>query len=463
MPTQDEYNVAKQRQRKLYTKIDLLNFNLQKVDEIGGVVVSDSFTNDATSDIRRTCALTLVVKDSSFNIQAGSKIWLDKYVQIYIGIENIRNGEIIYTNMGVYMINNPSTVYSATENTMTIQGVDLMAKMTGLRNGNLEGVTYTIPQESDIRGSIIAIVEESGFTKYVVESVSQTVPYDISVDAGTTRYELLSELCDIVANYQMYFDVDGVFHYEKIPSGQNEQVIVDDDIFEGLYINHTVNTSFEDVKNVIEVLGKTHDISHYGGTATVSGSEYDITVSSITTLHTNVVIGFNSPSQLTNPTLKVNSLTAYPIKNEDGTYAELTVTGGYYVVKFCDTYFKFLGQVQPYAKLEETNPDSPFYVDGTVGRIRIVLSGGEYDNIYTDDLAMQRAEWELYTRCRLQDNLVITCVPIYWLDVNWLVEFTLPTETIAKQYLIKNITTDGSISGTQSITLMSYYPYYPSI
>ena len=87
----------------------------------------------------------------------------------------------------------------------------------------------------------------------------------------------------------------------------------------------------------------------------------------------------------------------------------------------------------------------------------------DYDNIYTSELAQERADWELYTRCKLQDNVTLTCVPIYWLDVNWLVNITLPnkqgTET-TEQYLIKSINTTLGISGTQSITMMKYYPLY---
>jgi len=146
MPTQAEYNVSKQRFRKTHTKIYLLNFNLQKVDELSGVVLDGaSFTISADSDIRRTCSISLVPKNASFDITQGSKIWIDKYAQIEIGIEDINNNnEVVYTNMGIYLINNPNKVYSADNNTVTINGIDMMAKLTGLRNGYLEGLEYQL-------------------------------------------------------------------------------------------------------------------------------------------------------------------------------------------------------------------------------------------------------------------------------------------------------------------------------
>src|SRR5574344_449396 len=227
MPTQSEYNVVSQNNRTIYAKINLLNYKLQIVDELSGIVLSGStYSCSATSNIRRTCNISLIPTDSSFNISVGNKIWLDKYIQIYIGIKDIHTEEIIYTNLGIYMINNPSRVYSAENNTITIQGVDLMAKMTGLRNGNLEGMEHIIPQGSNVREAIIATIGLAGFTNYVVEECPYGVPNDINIDIGGTVYDILSQLLDIDSRYEMYFDVDGVFHYDLIPNGYNEQIMV---------------------------------------------------------------------------------------------------------------------------------------------------------------------------------------------------------------------------------------------
>jgi hypothetical protein len=123
-------------------------------------------------------------------------------------------------------------------------------------------------------------------------------------------------------------------------------------------------------------------------------------------------------------------------------------------------YWQFMGEYQPRAEIKEENPESPFSVNGTVGDIRIVLSGGDYDNISTSELAMERAKWELYTRCRLLNSVTLTCLPIYWLDVNWLVKIKLPTEDKPQRYMIKEISTSSGITATQTITLMSFYSFY---
>lgn len=385
MPSQQEYNVAKQNGRIIHTKIYLLNHKLIKVDEISGVVLDGAtFTIDATSDIRRSCSISLIPKDSSFDIKQGSKIWMDKYVQIYIGIEDIKNNnEVVYTNMGIYLVNNPTQTYSASNNTLTINGIDMMARMTGLRNGYLDGIEYQVKADSSIQGAMQSAIELAGFTKYRIdEPTIKETPNDISISIGGTVYDILSQLAEINANYQMYFDTNGVFYYNQIPSGDNEQIRVDDDIWQRNLISYDTSINFEDVKNVIEVYGKT-------------------------------------------------------LENGD----------------------------VPYGISIDSNPESPFYVNGELGTIRIVLQGGEYDNIYSQELAEQRADYELYLRCRLQDQITINCVPIYWLDVNWLVEITLPNKQGVEetnQYIIKNINTTLGVNGTQSITMMKYYPFYPT-
>jgi hypothetical protein len=243
---------------------------------------------------------------------------------------------------------------------------------------------YQIPMGSDIKGAMQSILQLAGITKYSIDIPSPTAdtPYLISISLGGTVYDIISQLRDINANYQTYFDVNGVFIFNQIPSGQNEQIMVDDDIWSGkTLIDYSTDISFENVKNTIEVYGKTQS---------------------------------------------------------DGT--------------------------TPYGFVQDDNPDSPFYVNGSAGVIRIVLSGGEYDNISSNTLAVQRAEYELYLRCRLQDQIQLNCIPIYWLDVNWLIEITLPNKQgteVTEQYLVKAINTTLGVSGTQKITLMKYYPLYP--
>ena len=73
--SQDQYNVVKQRYRKILIKINLLNFNFQVVDSIEGNLTTGNITINANSDIRRSCNITMVVKNNTFQISAGGQIW----------------------------------------------------------------------------------------------------------------------------------------------------------------------------------------------------------------------------------------------------------------------------------------------------------------------------------------------------------------------------------------------------
>lgn len=453
------YNDAKKNIRDLRVKINVLNFNMQTVDEITGVVLDGSINVDATADIRRTCSLSLAVKDSTLELQPGGRIWVDKYFQVLI--DYLNKGDWI--NMGIYLVDAPSWSYDPGNSTLSLQGLDLMSKLTGQRNGYLEGIPTIIPQDSSIRDSMIStLVDLGGFNNYVIEDNPQPVPYEIKIDQGGTVYDVLSELRDITPNYEMFFDVDGVFHYQKIPSGQNEASYIQDDMWKQVVLSESTSVDFGEVKNVIEVYGMSHDPSHYGE-ATVDGNTYKVTMAGVDSLTKGLIYGFKAPSIVENPTLKINSLPAYPLVNEDGTNAVIPQANKFYVVQYKgEENFLFLGYQQPYAIAKDENPDSPFYIN-TIGEIRQVFYGDEYENIWSNDLAQQRANYELWLHTRLNDSVSLSVVPLYWLDVNILVDYTRVNTTETNQYIIKSIDTSLSPDGSQTINMVRYYPLYPDI
>jgi hypothetical protein len=562
--TEQQYSIVKQPYRELYCKVNLLNYQFQVVDDISGVVLSDTWTISATSDIRRTGTLVILPdNDEAYKIQAGSKIFLDKYVQVYIGIKDEITDEIVYNNMGIYLINNPTHTFDSTNNSITLQLVDLMAKLTGLRNGNLAGYEYQLKEGQDVKEIIVAVLAEVGFNNYNIEIDEgdyQTIQFDMSVDGTATLYDILKTINENqYINYQMYFDVDGIFHFNHIPSGKDAPVMVDDDIWQYAYISHEVTTNYEDLKNDIVVLGKTHTASKYSNDCVLNNHTFTMSSASVKREKNHIKLAFTTPENMT-PTvdgeqyyLNLNNYGSYPLRTTLGSLHFRMLPNTYYVVRLqnfgreslsligaqntttytlkkalplddmgvtasdivgwyvsalakslneaitenakivsyneqnltitlsksintdkawtgrlcymynpntTSTYWQFMGENQPRAEIKDENPSSPFYVNGSVGDIRIVLSGGDYDNISTNELAMERAQYELYTRCRLNDNMSLTVLPIYWLDVNWLIEITLPTEHTPKRFLTKEITISSGVTGVQNITLMSFYNFY---
>ena len=665
----EDYNVLKQQYIKKYIRLELLDFQYNIVDELSGNMTKCSINVDSNSDLRRSCDLGFVVTTSTFDIKAGSKIFLDKMVRPYVGYENMRTGEIQWYNQGIYLVNNPQWSYNASTNEISMQALDLMSKLTGLRNGNLEGIPTKIAKDENVREAIISTLALGGFTKYVCEECKTKdgtivpVPYDIEIDVGGTVYDILSSLRDIMPNYQIYFDINGVFHYEPIPLAYDDPVLIDDDLWPSLLISENINTDFESVKNYVEVLGHTWDVDYYSSSesTTISGGTITPTFADLTTLQNDTAVGITLPSDIANVdkitinffgsndvvdiddkpikelskdtewifqavgghdvesvlpsgytqleyiessgtqyidtglkptqdysmTIKcqstetssntyagcdtnwknnrfsigvnvfefgnvrttsiqnygenpivltldktggykdgvktwnnystdtfqtVSNLTLFAL-NRNGTILEYLTGKIYYctisdngtivrnfipcknpdgVIGMYDTigaqfyqnagtgtftagdewkpsqqmkFWRFMGHQQAQATSYDDNPSSPFYVgnpigSSSVGRIRIVLYGGEYDNIYSDDLAKQRADFEIYQRSRLNDSISMETIPIPWMDANIVVSHRFGQKQEPSKYIVKSFSVDYATGGTMTINAITWYPYY---
>lgn len=474
---QDDYNILSQQIITKYIKLEILNFQYNVVDEISGNLTAMSVNIDSESDLRRSCNLTFVVTDASFDVKSGNKIWLDKFCRPWVGYENIYTGKIQWYNQGIYLINAPSWRYNATTHELSLAGLDLASKLTGLRNGELEGIPTKIPAGSSVREAMIAAIELAGFTKYTISECKDVdgniiaVPNDIEIAQGGTVWNIVTQLRDILPRYETFFDVDGVFIYQPIPTGSGDPVIIDDTIWPNLLIDESINNDFESVKNYIEVYGRTLDPSYFSTNTTYSGSTLSLTVADYpTALTDNTIVGFTTPSTgdisaTGGISLKMNSLTA-SVLYEYGTNNLVThLDNETYYVAYYNQGWYLMGHQQPVGIAYDDNPDSPFYVNGSIGRIRHVLYGGEYENITSDKLALERAKYELWKSTRLQDSITLTSIPNPWLDVNVLISHAIrgKSQENAAQYIIKSISTDYGIEGTQSINAITYYPLYPDI
>ena len=380
VPTQTDYDLAQEKVRNVKMKVDLLNFQLQTINSLEGEVISGSITVDATSDIRRTCNITLAIKNTDISIAKNGSLWLDKFIKIYVGEDNPRNkGETVWWNMGIFLINNPNTVFDSETRTVTFEGLDLMAKLTGRRNGQLPAMETIVPAGSLITDVVRKIITQFGkFNEYVIEDNKLTVPYDIKKDIGATIYELLDEIRNLYAGWEMYFDVNGVFHWQKIPDGLDDPVIINfDELYEPLIVGENVSMDFENVKNNIIVYGRLLD----------SGEQ---------------VIG----------------------------------------------------------RAKDNIDTSPYSIN-RIGEINYIIND---DRIYNNDLANQRAEYELFLHTRMNDAITLTTVPIYWLnDVNIKISYTHSTYGIKGEYLIKTLDIPLDIGSEFTINAIKVYPKEPTV
>lgn len=380
IPNQTDYDLSQLKVRNQRIKVDLLNFNFQTINSLEGKVTDGSISIDATSDIRRTCNITLVVENSENILAPGGQVWLDKFIKVYVGTDNPRNGnETVWNNMGLFLINNPESVYNATTNTITFEGLDLMAKLTGRRNGQLPAVTTVVPAESKVADVVKqTITQLGGFDKYIIQDAGYEIPYDIKKDMGSTIYDLLVEIRDLYSDWEMFFDVDGVFHWQQIPNGINEPVVLDfNQLKQKVIISETIDVDFENVKNHIIVYGRLLD---------------------------------------------------------NGEQVMATST--------------------------DTISSSPYNVD-SIGQINYIVDD---ERIYNNDLAQQRADYELFLHARMNDSITLEIVPLYWLnDVNVKIAHTNKNVGIEGEYLIKTLEIPLGVGNNMVITAIKVYPKEPEI
>lgn len=126
--------------RKVHSRIQLLDYNEKVLGQIGGIVMDGSINTDGNSAVRRNISLTLSIKDRE-DRKVFSYIDLSKKVKVEIGLENFTDEfleeEIIWFNMGTYVLLDPSFSHDTNTMTMSLQAQDKMSLMNGTIGGIL--------------------------------------------------------------------------------------------------------------------------------------------------------------------------------------------------------------------------------------------------------------------------------------------------------------------------------------
>ena len=125
--------------RSQYVKIELLDHSKQNVlDTVEGQLISDNFSADGDSATRRTYSATLFVSDLRFFIDKNSRMWIDKYVRVYYGLQ-INSAAApsapIYYQIGTFSFVDLTYSYNATTKQLSISCQDLMADYDGTKGG----------------------------------------------------------------------------------------------------------------------------------------------------------------------------------------------------------------------------------------------------------------------------------------------------------------------------------------
>lgn len=464
---QIDLDLLAQTNKIIYTKIELLNKSFKILDVVEGNLISDSLSIDAESAIRRTYDITFHVSDSSWSIGSDKRIWLDRYLRVYVGYYHVLSKTIKWYCQGTFIIAQGSYSYDETTHNVSLSCLDLMANLTGDVGGTI-GNKLLIPRGNDIRDVLLSSLIEAGVIKYYVCNMNnRTIPYDIEKEPTDTWYDVISEIVDLYAGYEFAFDVNGTCRIQPTPLLASEPVVLDNNILYPLATKiNNIAVDFSSIHNVVEVYGASIDTEWYSDSIEVSDNTFIATIDGMTALENFDLVAIKMP--LNNPSdMKIQ------IKALDGTFTSSALdvydeadkiennkllSNEIYVFKYTKENNRWVlqGQYQAYGKYVETSLDNPFSIM-KINERKITMV---FDEIPTSSLCYQRAKYECFKSTFLKDTVSCSMIRIPFLDVNQKIELKLP-DRMLDQYIITKI----SISdiGTMSIDMVRFSEEYPQM
>lgn len=325
--TNEDYRIVQQPVLDIRLRFEIYDKNKEYINSIDGNVINGSGTIDAESDIRRSFSITIYPDyRSKLIIDEQGYIWIDKYVHIYIGIIDMQTGESYEWKFGEFLFTNVNTTYDPVTNQMSINCSDLMSLLDGSKNGELGQLQIIYPAyEEDengtpthyntIRNAVIDTISQLGrinefeideigeynamplynpnYIQYRIESMVElpdgsmqemwdTIPYDQEFSSGTTVLTILNTFRDLYPNYESYFNENGVFCMNMIPSGDEDPVMIGDDFFQKIYISENTSIDLTTVRNVSHVWGQVLETDFYADTSTYADNIYSIEIEGYT-------------------------------------------------------------------------------------------------------------------------------------------------------------------------------------
>lgn len=494
-PTQVDLNLVMQPTKDIFVKIDLLNKNFKTIDSLECNLISDNLSVDGESKQRRSYTCELQVSDPSFLVGSDKKIWIDKYIRVYYGIRNLRTKEINYYLLGTFSYQSVDYSFDATTNQLSLKCVDLMADYDGTKNGqfvaeNNEGQyisEFIIEQGQTISGAVIQTLDIAGIERYEVEETTdilqKDIPYDLEFSGTFTYCDIWIKICELYPGWEFYFDVDGTFIWRKIPTGLHEPVVFDNNFLDRILISENISYDFSSIYNKTIVWGKVLELEYddrYTEECTFKNGVYSIKLAKLVNQENygedanpeliesldeidhldriGIKISVNS---IGNDKIKINDLDPLPIVHDDGTPIKAgdLKKNQVYVFSYrrnlgetIQNCLYLLGQYQCYGEYTEQSLDCPFSVPN-LGYV--IVNRVDYDNLYSDDLCYNQAEYLNYQTTVMQDTLDLSCLIIPWLDVNEKIEYKPRQAEKKSQYIIKNFSW-SSLDGTMSMTLYKF-------
>lgn len=400
---------------------------------------------------------------------------------------------------------NPDTGEVIRYNIIRNAVIETLEQLAGITNHRIDdiGEFYAMPEYND------------DWKKYREENADtwNTIPFDQEFTAGCSVLSILTALRDLYPNYEMFFDMEtNTFVCQMVPSCYEDDIYIDNNFLQRVLISENTTVDMTTIRNICEVWGQVIETDFYSENCSYSGNVYSVKIDGYDDKYYNGdtiafkipaanqkeaklninglgVIGIYDESNeepISANRLKVNNIYAFKIKkkridkqdvikayllgqwqvhainvlsNGRKSNEKIVSSDGVEYERYSLEYFKKFYNCENVKMTIVAN--SPFTVQ-KIGEILDVKIGGEYENITSDDLALDRAKWDNWKNCRLTDNITITTALLPFLDVNKKISYKRSDSDIEHQYIISSISHDFS-GFTSTITMYRFYPMYETL
>lgn len=339
----------------LKLKTDILDEKKKIIGSIEWGLQGGSMSINGESDVRRTANFTVqpTLKEK-VKLTENSILWLNKDIQISIGLYNPRIRDYKYYPLGCYVYTDTSGTYDATTDNLTINCADFMKKLDGTKNGQLGSLIISFPAYKEneetgevieyniIRNAIIEVLEKlARITNHRIDDIGEykalpeyneaweeyreknetwnTIPYDQEFSAGCSVLSILTTFRDLYPNYEMFFSMEeNTFVCQLKPMCYEDDIFIDNSFLKRVLISENTSVDMTTVRNICEVWGQVIETDFYNEECTYADNIYSATIEEYEEGYFNgdtIALKIPSTNQ-EGAKLKINEYEVIPILNE---------------------------------------------------------------------------------------------------------------------------------------------------
>ena len=262
-------SVLTQPIRNLEATIQVLDDKGNITDTITGHVTSGSINYDATSLIRRTGQITMIV-DPAYMPSNKSVFWFGKRFRLYQGVIDMSTSphEEVNFLLGTYWVDDTTLYFDEDQSSITVNLSDKMTLLDGLGLETKLRIDIGTPISDCIR-QMMELAGETDFGYMYTSDSKEVMPYKYEKEVGKSITDIITDLRDMYMDFICGYDALGRFEFRKIETQKEDTNVIPKWNFDAtsdradLTLSFSETYTLKDVKNRVVVVGNTSTNTGY--------------------------------------------------------------------------------------------------------------------------------------------------------------------------------------------------------